>query len=603
MGSGDEAEMDGSTMELGAIAAGPVTTIGEGTAGIDVVTGVEGPSDPATPLVRRGSKRATDQVVAWMQEVPALEMRESRQSCVSATSAFTHAGMSRVTAPGVPPAMMPLATPGVPKRQPSTGMDQLTRQPSIPPVQFDTQSFVSCVDQDWTEADEGVVVLMTRGRAQELRMSFAPPSPEAPDGPRTWNRLAAHNTSRMSRPSGRHISPDGRGLSPESPVPGVLQSRASDHPGISSPNGPSRQGTGVVSADTAPPPEQHADPTIPVSGAPFPPPPPGLGAGTAGTAGTGMASMTNSVAISTATSGGGVGSARSGGVRRRGQARRPTFARRQPPEKRGPTVCVPAALAKPAPCRIMRAWDFLSSPATLDHVHSGGCCFACAAGPGDVLRDVERAIVASVIDLTQFGDELRDNGVLHVDMACGRDLANHIFLVTKGCYLLPRGTVPEAFTPQRWADVDFQKSIAPSGCKVHSKVYDRDMQPITTRDVFCTKKEVIPWVFNVTTQYRVSVLPSAQLEQLAALADGVKLSYGLLLERTKQDRGQDATVKAKQVILFHVPEGGGALVTNISFSCFTSLPSVVRKVIDKIGAKGAQELAEMVTKLRGVGAG
>ena len=59
---------------------------------------------------------------------------------------------------------------------------------------------------------------------------------------------------------------------------------------------------------------------------------------------------------------------------------------------------------------------------------SGGALFACVPGPGSVLQDVERAMIATFIDFTSFRSELQDNGVVKIDMDNPRDIADNIFL-------------------------------------------------------------------------------------------------------------------------------------------------------------------------------
>eukprot|EP01065_Artemidia_motanka_P025740 TRINITY_DN30701_c0_g1_i1.p1 TRINITY_DN30701_c0_g1~~TRINITY_DN30701_c0_g1_i1.p1 ORF type:complete len:570 (+),score=168.22 TRINITY_DN30701_c0_g1_i1:57-1766(+) len=254
----------------------------------------------------------------------------------------------------------------------------------------------------------------------------------------------------------------------------------------------------------------------------------------------------------------------------------------------------------PAPSRVMSRWDFLKDPADIDYLAQGGALFACCASPGNVLRDVECGMIAQYIDFTSFDDELRDNGVVKVDMGNVADLADHIFLLSKAQFLLPPNVEAGFFTPSSYASTVFQKAIAPSGVRVFSsgQIKDRDGRRYLGDDTFCVKKEVIPWVFSITTQFKVSVLSAHQLKIAEVLADGLPLQYGLLFERTKQDRGQDATKKAKQVLLFHHLEGGGLLVTHVCFSIFTHLPSVAQKLIDKIGARGASETAESTQKMR-----
>eukprot|EP01062_Namystynia_karyoxenos_P074764 TRINITY_DN7175_c0_g1_i1.p1 TRINITY_DN7175_c0_g1~~TRINITY_DN7175_c0_g1_i1.p1 ORF type:complete len:459 (+),score=121.05 TRINITY_DN7175_c0_g1_i1:89-1465(+) len=257
-----------------------------------------------------------------------------------------------------------------------------------------------------------------------------------------------------------------------------------------------------------------------------------------------------------------------------------------------------AAGAKKPQCRRMDAWDFTGKPEHVDFLATGGALFACAPVAGANLKPVERAMINSFKDLSAFADEAAENDILPVNLSDVKERASYIVLITKGMYLLPDTVKAEVLTPQLYSSQAYQKAIAPKGTSVFApdKVLDRDKRPAT--DTFCTKREIVPWIFSITTQFRVSEIPEDKLQELAALADGLPLCRGLLLERTKQDRKQDPTKRSKQVILLHKLQDGALLVSHVGFSIFTSLPAVAQKVLDKIGDKGAGEAGEIAQKTR-----
>eukprot|EP01062_Namystynia_karyoxenos_P049508 TRINITY_DN3793_c1_g1_i1.p1 TRINITY_DN3793_c1_g1~~TRINITY_DN3793_c1_g1_i1.p1 ORF type:complete len:499 (+),score=164.49 TRINITY_DN3793_c1_g1_i1:72-1568(+) len=280
------------------------------------------------------------------------------------------------------------------------------------------------------------------------------------------------------------------------------------------------------------------------------------------------------------------------GLRRRGTMFRPRHKRELPGGVCGslPDACV---------CRCVSTWDFTAAPDNVEHLKQGGALFACCPGPGSILQDTERGIISTFINMSVFEDEVRDNGVLPVDMDSEEDLAAHIFLLSKTMYLLPPCVDSSALADvDLFSSYEFQKATQPSGAKVFEpdKVRDRDGRAV--KHTFCVTKPIIPWVLSITTQFRVSHVPADQLHTLSALCDGLPVHRALLLERTKQDRGQDATKRAKQVLLLHDVPGGGVAVATVAFSIFTQLPSVARRLIDKVGAKGAEEVQDTAQRTR-----
>jgi len=254
----------------------------------------------------------------------------------------------------------------------------------------------------------------------------------------------------------------------------------------------------------------------------------------------------------------------------------------------------------PAQCVEMKRWNFMSSPEAVESLREGNVLFACCAGACSVLSETEVGLIAAYQDLTAFADEGKDNGVLPFDVRCQTDRDSHIAILSKSQYMLQPGVDIASLTPEAYADFDYQRNIAPKGAKVHRRIFDRDGKPYQGRDTFCCTKSVIPYVFSVTVQLKASLLSSRMLEELAPLADGVPIARGLLLERTKQDRGHDATKRSKQLLFYSSIPDGGTLVTHISFTAFTSLPSFARKLVSKLADAGRQEAEEVVTKLRAV---
>eukprot|EP01062_Namystynia_karyoxenos_P067389 TRINITY_DN61328_c0_g1_i1.p1 TRINITY_DN61328_c0_g1~~TRINITY_DN61328_c0_g1_i1.p1 ORF type:complete len:450 (+),score=69.73 TRINITY_DN61328_c0_g1_i1:84-1433(+) len=245
---------------------------------------------------------------------------------------------------------------------------------------------------------------------------------------------------------------------------------------------------------------------------------------------------------------------------------------------------------------LMESWDFLNSSGALQALRKGSalfCCLPCIPGPN--LQPVERAICAAFINLSSFRDEVEDNGVPIIDMNSESTVAKHLFLIAKTQYLLPNWEAVTRLTPELYSRAEFQKKIAPSRTTVIPKVLDRDKRPAV--NTFCVNRELVLF-FSVKTQYRVSRLEGAALPPLAALSDGLQPNYALLCERTRDDRGSDSTVKSKQVLLFHRTSDGGALLTHVQASVFSSLPGVVRKTIGNLGKRGGEEAGETACRLR-----
>eukprot|EP01065_Artemidia_motanka_P014625 TRINITY_DN1850_c0_g2_i1.p1 TRINITY_DN1850_c0_g2~~TRINITY_DN1850_c0_g2_i1.p1 ORF type:complete len:386 (+),score=77.19 TRINITY_DN1850_c0_g2_i1:81-1238(+) len=243
--------------------------------------------------------------------------------------------------------------------------------------------------------------------------------------------------------------------------------------------------------------------------------------------------------------------------------------------------------------RVLRQWGFLPAVDAMRNGAAVFCCVPCL--PGHKLSAVEKGIAALVLDLSVFRDEFRENDVRKLQIESRKDLSGHLFVLTKTQYLLPSWQAVHALTPELYSSVDFQNGLRPDGVKVLKNPVDRDGQPV--KDTFSLKR-TIAWVMSVEVQFRVSTIPDAALGGLAALSDGARVDKGLLCERTKPYRGTDATVAAKQVLLFHRTPDGGALVTHVTVSVFSSLPAVYRTALGQIVSQGAKEAGLAAHRMR-----
>jgi hypothetical protein len=125
-----------------------------------------------------------------------------------------------------------------------------------------------------------------------------------------------------------------------------------------------------------------------------------------------------------------------------------------------------------------------------------------------------------------------------------------------------------------------------------------DAHPEELHTTFRFHKTLIPFVFKLLIQMKVSVVTEpAALEELGQIA-GFQPDRALLLERTKHHRDvTDGTAKAKSVLLFRaVP--GGTLVCHYVIVLNTALPSIVATLLNNFSGPGAAEAAESIERTR-----
>eukprot|EP00051_Salpingoeca_urceolata_P027401 m.481355 g.481355 ORF g.481355 m.481355 type:complete len:384 (+) comp22138_c0_seq1:262-1413(+) len=235
-------------------------------------------------------------------------------------------------------------------------------------------------------------------------------------------------------------------------------------------------------------------------------------------------------------------------------------------------------------------WNALRSDEFVRALNSGGAIFNFASRVASSLTEEERRVAAHIVNLTAFEDEARDNLTPQVDMLDNTFASTVTAIMVKATYILP-GVKAGDITPEMMASVEYQRSCQPGP----PTVWDDCKEPTTMRFT----KSIIPYVFKITIQFRVSELGPEDLDALGAI-DGVPVHYALLLERTKRNKTyQDGTLKVKSVLLYHdIADGGGVLVTNLTVVLNTKIPTVAAAVLDNLGGFASKEAAETAQKTR-----
>ncbi|KAJ9468731.1 putative aspartate aminotransferase [Diplonema papillatum] len=249
---------------------------------------------------------------------------------------------------------------------------------------------------------------------------------------------------------------------------------------------------------------------------------------------------------------------------------------------------VPAA----SPCVCSSSWNVTATPENVDKLSEGGSFlyFRFCKAVGLTQRDLSMADL--ILNESAFADETAENNVPRIDLTSegSADLQDYILCLNKAVYALPSSAKISSLDPKFISSFDYQTRCQPRGTKV---------QTTDEADTFRFTKPLVWPVYSITLQFRVSEIDPADYPRLAPLCDGLAVHKALLLERTKRDKqAVDLVKKAKSVLLYHEPPGGGLLVTNVTVCAATSVPGIIASIVDKLGSMGAKDVSETATRTR-----
>lgn len=241
----------------------------------------------------------------------------------------------------------------------------------------------------------------------------------------------------------------------------------------------------------------------------------------------------------------------------------------------------------------------------LQCLEEGGCLFTFVCN--HQLSPYERKMFQLVINLSAFHDETTENYVPHFEFNDSTNNENennnnnssgysdeYTFILARCAYLLVGVDVHRLIAnPTLLSTLEYQSSCQPAGTTIWED-YD-NMEP----NNFRISKPIIPYLYNFTVQFRVSGLQQHVLEQLGRHV-GTRVDGGILLERTKRSipPKEDATKKAKSVLLYTDLGRGVFLVTHLTVALQQGLPEIVERVIDTFGPWGLGETCETAWRTR-----
>jgi len=259
-----------------------------------------------------------------------------------------------------------------------------------------------------------------------------------------------------------------------------------------------------------------------------------------------------------------------------------------------PPGLVRLALTKKSEPKVVEKYNMTSDDKNVDLLAKGGSLYFFACVHGKKLKQEYADTIALMVNRSMFADEAKENYSPPVDMKDPAFRNKHTFMLNKACYILPEITSKD-FSPELLSSYWYQEN-----CQTTATSVWKDGQKDWKRDhnTFRITKHIIPLFFNLTIQFKCSDMKPDALAALSPIMDGLQVHRGILMERTKRDgKKQDATKKAKSVILMHDFKGG-VLIVNSVVGVQSSVPSWLAGVVDTFGGKGAAEVAETCDNTR-----
>jgi hypothetical protein len=241
-------------------------------------------------------------------------------------------------------------------------------------------------------------------------------------------------------------------------------------------------------------------------------------------------------------------------------------------------------------CRAMgNEWDFLSLPDAGDHLTQGNSYFGFLCKPASKLNEHDTVQLETIVNLTGFEDELRDNGAPRLHVRDAQEMSKYTIIMVKAMYVLP-GFELTNMTRPIMASLDYQRNCQPG----NPKFWDDCDEPWTFRET----KPLIRFVYSMVIQLRVYEITDPEVLRSFRVLDGLLPEKVMLLERTKRDKNKaDSTLKCKSLLLYYRITGG-TLVTNITTVVNTSIPNVVAALVNNFGSSGAKEVGDTAVMTR-----
>eukprot|EP01062_Namystynia_karyoxenos_P056259 TRINITY_DN47229_c0_g1_i1.p1 TRINITY_DN47229_c0_g1~~TRINITY_DN47229_c0_g1_i1.p1 ORF type:complete len:388 (+),score=101.00 TRINITY_DN47229_c0_g1_i1:84-1166(+) len=224
----------------------------------------------------------------------------------------------------------------------------------------------------------------------------------------------------------------------------------------------------------------------------------------------------------------------------------------------------------------------------LDTIATGDTFFTLMCRRGVSLSNREKQILRSLLYLSRFKDEAKDNGVEVVDIDSPADLAAHTFIIARAMYLLPDARISD-LPLELLVSKDYHTACQPG----KPVVWD-----CTELNTFRITKHLAP-LFSMVIQMQCSELAHEDLAKFTQLTGGIRPHRAVLMERTKRTLGKkDMTKMCKSLLCYHELPNGALICVNTTAVANTPLPSAAEWAVNRFGKSGTHEVGETAQRTR-----
>lgn len=205
------------------------------------------------------------------------------------------------------------------------------------------------------------------------------------------------------------------------------------------------------------------------------------------------------------------------------------------------------------------------------------------------MTEYEREMVKTMVNMSSFENETKDNYVPTLGIDDPTDVCKYTYVLQKAAYILP-GVKLDEITPEVLSSNDYHECCQPVN---GTKIWEHQDE-----NTFRFTRPIIPHVYSMTIQFKVSQLHGKDIDALSSLF-GIRVDRAILMERTKRSVPPkvDGTAKAKSILCYTVIPGG-LLVTHATVILNTAIPTVVARVIGTFGRSGLAETCETAERTR-----
>jgi len=217
--------------------------------------------------------------------------------------------------------------------------------------------------------------------------------------------------------------------------------------------------------------------------------------------------------------------------------------------------------------------------------------FTCAVGH-TIDDDVLKKEIDSIVNLSSFDDEVKENGVPTINIFDDTDAMQYTMMVTKFAAIVPFKDM-DMLDSSFLASYDYVRATTPSSVKVIKSGEDGWIAPDENTLRVC--QPILAMVISITLQQKITELKDYKP---AIGPPDFEWDRVYLMERTKRNiNNRDSTAKTKSLLLCKQVEGGVLFYSTCIF-CNTMIPEMIANGINAGKQAAAGQILEQISLLR-----